>query len=85
MRLGAHEFLVSADALSVDAMSTGGDSDFSHSCMRSAAVRLMLPGVKRFSAAGHVMSLALLPEGDDGENEERVELRFLSPPIVSLL
>lgn len=65
------------DELSPGAPSAGGDRDFSHSFMRSVAVRLMLPGVRRFRAAGQLMSLARLPEGEVGENDDMVEVRFL--------
>jgi len=42
----------------------GGERLFSHSFMKSEADFLMLPGVRRLRAAGHVSSLSMF--GDDG-------------------
>lgn len=49
-------------------MLSGGDRLLSHSFMKSAAVRLMLLGVRRFSTGGRSSS-SLVGDDRDGEGE----------------
>lgn len=86
-----HALRSSATTASEPIISVGGVSDFSHSFIKSVAVRLMLPGVRRFSAAGQLMSTALFAEGVDGEKEDAGKSRFLGDvsvctnPMLTLL
>lgn len=57
---------------------------FSHSFIKSVAVRLMLPGARRVSA-DQAMSLAFFAEGDDGDEAPSLFLKQLKLEILLLL